>query len=192
MKERVLLNIPYIPCLSCYCCSNPATRSRRQFRLCHWRHCVRITLWAWWQELKTITHTPLSCQRCHPLQSSRSGSLAHGRTHLPGQQCPQLQDLPRHNHLALDTYSSDFWVTEEYQVLRCHQSGHDNTVSLLKTGTTCASARDCADCVSPWVVLQPHRCHFQPEWHSEAVAFPLHVGLDALLLPYSPEFSCPL
>lgn len=91
--RRVLLNVPYIPAFSCHCCSNPATRSGRRFRLCHWRHCILIILWDWWQELKRIIHSPLSFQRGRPLQSGRSGSLAHGRMHLPGQQWPWLWDV---------------------------------------------------------------------------------------------------
>lgn len=65
-------------------------------------------------------------------------------------------------------------------------------VSLLRTGATYASARGCPDCASQWMMVQPHRCHFQLEWHDEAVDVPLRIGLDALLLPHSSDFSCPM
>lgn len=83
---------PLHPALSCHYCSNATAQSRR-FPLCHWCHYVLIPLWDWWQELKRIIHSPSSCQRGCPLQSSRSGSLAHGKMRLPGQQCPQLRDM---------------------------------------------------------------------------------------------------
>lgn len=111
-------------------------------------------------------------------------------TCLPGQQCPQLQDLPCHRHPVLGTCSSNFWVTRSITGgYSSGQSGQKNTVSLLKTEITCASARDCSDYVSQWMVLLPHRCNFHLEWHSGSVAFPLHFGMDALLLPDSSDFS---
>lgn len=184
------MNVPYIPALSCHRCSNPATQSRRRVTLCHWRHCVLVTLWDWWQELKRIIHSPSSCQRGCTLQSSRSSSLAHRKMCLPGQQCPQLQDLPCHRHPVLGTCSSNFWVTRSITGgYSSGQSGQKNTVSLLKTEITCASARDCSDYVSQWMVLLPHRCNFHLEWHSGSVAYPLHFGMDALLLPDSSDFS---
>lgn len=70
-------------------------------------------------------------------------------TRLPGQQCPQLQDLPCHRHPVLGTCSSNFWVTRSITGgYSSGQSGQKNTVSLLKTEITCASARDCSDYVS--------------------------------------------
>lgn len=186
--EGVLLNVPYIPAPSCHCCSNPATRSRRRFRLCHWRHCVLITLWHWWQELKRIIHSPLSCQRSHPLQSSRSGSLAHGRTRLPGQQWPWLWDASARTAmssaagLALSSPCSlrhlqfRFPKWKEQQVPSRGQSGCDNTALLLKTGTTCASARDCPGYASQRTVLQPRRCNFQLEQPARLSPFPCTLG----------------
>lgn len=81
---------------------------------------------------------------------------------------------------------------EDRQVPSHGQSGRDNIVSLLKTVTTYASARDHPNYVSQWTLLQHHRSHFQLKWHSEAVAFPLHIRLGALLLPESSDFSCPM
>lgn len=42
------------------------------------------------------------------------------------------------------------------------------------------------------MMVQPHRCHFQLEWHDEAVDVTLHIELDTLLLPHSSDFSCPM
>lgn len=151
----------YIPALSCYRCSNPVIQSRRRFMPCHWHHYVLTTLWDWWQELKRIIHSPSSCQRGCPLQSSRSGSLAHGRMRLPGQQCPQLRAMSARTAvssaagLASSSPSSPGHLQfnilgdkKHKQVYSRGQSGHENTVSLLKTEITCASARGCSNYVS--------------------------------------------
>jgi len=107
--------------------------------------------------------------------------------HPPGQQLPRVAGLALSSPSSPGHLQFRFLVAKKIDMYLSVVKVVTITASPLKTGTMCALARNFPKLVSQSIVL-----HFQLEWHIKAIASPLHIGLDALLLPDSLAFSCPM